>query len=318
MRAEVALLTILAIQIILMESVYSAPSLDDKIGCWSIELNAEETLIVPGEISTHRAVENGTIDNNFKYIPVYSINQIINGSIQKLQKYGESNCSSRSDKSLCLSPFSIDSFLSGLPDAVKVTRIKCAKIIPDSNCTIRSSFQITNAKSGMYIAYAIGENGSKALAAAPLLITEGKMVLKAPAKVFSAEQYIQLRVNTTASVNGSKFFAAFMISRRDYDNVSLSLSENESPERSDLILSINSKSMELPSDPKISSELLMNMLPLLPPNSAVGLQESTQSGADLILLTDKPWASGEYVLTCCAYSPGKGLLGIVQSTIEII
>lgn len=318
MRVEAVLLTMLAIQIVLMESAYSALGQDDEKGRWSIELNAEETLIMPEEFSAQRAEQNASIDNNFKYMPVYSINQIINGSIQELQNYGKSDCSERSNKSLCLSPLSMDSIFSGLNDVTRITRINCTRLIPDSNCTNRSRFQITTAKSGMYIAYAIAENKSKTLAAAPLLITEGNIVIVAPAKVLSKEQYIQLKVDALANVNGSKFFAAFMISRKDYDNISLSRSENESLRRDVLVLSMSGKSMEFPSDSKISSELLMNMLPLLPQNSAVGLQESTQTGVDLILMTDKPWDSGEYILTCCVYSPGKGLLGIAQSTIEII
>jgi hypothetical protein len=69
--------------------------------------------------------------------------------------------------------------------------------------------------------------------------------------------------------------------------------------------------------PRISSELLMNLLPLLPPNSAVGLQESTQPGVDLILMADLPWRTGYYVLTCGIYSPEMGLIGIKQTNVEV-
>jgi hypothetical protein len=62
----------------------------------------------------------------------------------------------------------------------------------------------------------------------------------------------------------------------------------------------------------------MDMLPLLPQDSAIGLQESVQPGVDLVLMTDRPWEKGEHILTCAAYSPAKGLLGIKQSKIEII
>jgi hypothetical protein len=62
----------------------------------------------------------------------------------------------------------------------------------------------------------------------------------------------------------------------------------------------------------------MDMLPLLPADSAIGLQESTQQSADLILLPDNYWDKGEYILTGGIYSPGKGLLGIKQSRVLII
>ena len=62
----------------------------------------------------------------------------------------------------------------------------------------------------------------------------------------------------------------------------------------------------------------MNLLPLLPQGSAVGLQESTQPGVDLILMTDQPWEKGQYVLICGVYSPEKGLVGIKQANVEVI
>jgi len=152
----------------------------------------------------------------------------------------------------------------------------------------------------------------------PLLITEGQTVLKMPSIVKAEEPFIQVKMNTTAPGNQSKFFAAIMISRKDYENASLGIAKNETTNNLDLTLSLGSKSLEIQGPPKISSELLMNLLPLLPANSAVGLQESTQPGVDLILLTDKPWEKGEYILTGGIYSPGKGLLGIKQSVVEVI
>ena len=152
----------------------------------------------------------------------------------------------------------------------------------------------------------------------PLLITEGQTVLQMPSIVKEEEPFIQVKMNTTAPGNQSKFFAAIMISRKDYENASLSIAKNETTNNLDLNLSLGSKSLQIQGPPKISSQLLMNLLPLLPANSAVGLQESTQPGVELILLTDKSWEKGEYILTGGIYSPGKGLLGIKQSVVEVI
>ena len=108
-----------------------------------------------------------------------------------------------------------------------------------------------------------------------------------------------------------------MIPLNDYKNASLNFSNNKTTEGLDFNLSLGSKSMQMHGSPRISSELLMNLLPLLPPNSAVGLQESTQPGVDLILRTDLPWRTGYYVLTCGIYSPEKGLIGIKQTNVEV-
>ncbi|MDQ1262755.1 MAG: hypothetical protein QG575_1936, partial [Euryarchaeota archaeon] len=116
----------------------------------------------------------------------------------------------------------------------------------------------------------------------------------------------------------SKFFAAIMISRKNYENASLGIAKNKTTNSLDISLSMGAKSLQIEGPPKISSELLMNLLPLLPANSAIGLQESAQPGVDLILLPDRSWEKGEYILTGAIYSPGKGLLGIKQSEILVI
>jgi len=170
----------------------------------------------------------------------------------------------------------------------------------------------------MYTAYLIDENISRVLDALPLMVTQGNIVLEMSDKVLSDEPFIQVRMNTTEQGNSSKFFAAIMLSRSDYDNISLSLSKNKSSERIDITLYLGNRSVKVPNPTQVSTEFLMNMLPLLPQNSAIGLQESTQSGVDLILLTDKPWNRGNYILTCGVYSPVAGLLGIKQSEVEVI
>jgi methanogen extracellular protein (TIGR04279 family) len=125
-------------------------------------------------------------------------------------------------------------------------------------------------------------------------------------------------MNTIVPGNQSKFFAAILVSRNNYENASIGIAENKSINSFDITLSLGSKSLQINGSPKISSELLMGLLPLLPANSAIGLQESTQQGVDLILLPDQSWEKGEYILTGGIYSPGKGLLGIKQREVLII
>jgi hypothetical protein len=125
-------------------------------------------------------------------------------------------------------------------------------------------------------------------------------------------------MNTTAPGNQTKFFAAILISRNDYENASMGITKNVTTNILDITLSLGSKSLQIDEPQKIFSEFLMSLLPLLPANSAIGLQESTQQGVDLILVPDKSWEKGEYILTGAIYSPGKGLLGIKQSEVLII
>jgi len=81
-------------------------------------------------------------------------------------------------------------------------------------------------------------------------------------------------------------------------------------------LSLGSKSMQMHGSPHISSELLMNLLPLLLQQCyrPAGIRSA---GSRSILMTDLSWKTGYYVLTCGIYSPEKGLIGIKQTNVEV-
>ena len=320
MRVIIALFLFLASPICSTAQNDSAVDLSDATVLYGIGFEAKDSLLMP-QMSfadgTNGSVSSGRL---IRSIPIYSSSQSILGRLQSSQNRSGSNCS-RSNLSVCLSPFSLSRFLAGLPDAANVSLTNCSTEIDevnDLNCANSSMFQISNVSSGMYMAYLIDENISQVLDAVPLMVTKGNIVLQMSDKVPSDEPFIQVKMNTTEQGNSSKFFAAIMLSRRDYDNISLDLSENKSSEGIDITLYLGNRSVQVPNPAQVSTEFLMNLLPLLPQNSAIGLQESTQSGVDLILLTDKPWNRGNYILTFGVYSPGVGLLGIKQSEVEVI
>jgi hypothetical protein len=295
MRGKIVLLLLLIVPIsVTALNNSSLAFLGDLSGMGPISLEGNDLLIMPKMIGME------LIDR----IPVYSRNQSIIGAFLSPLQAGASNIS------VCISPFNLSFYLRGNGGTVDFSGKECA-----SNGT---SFLLSSSSSGMYSLNFVDENNSSVLIAMPLLITEGQTVLQMPSIVKAEEPFIQVKMNTTAPGNQSKFFAAIMISRKDYENASLGLVKNETTNSLDLNLSLGSKSMQIQGPPKISSEFLMNLLPLLPANSAVGLQESTQPGVDLILLTDKPWEKGEYILTGGIYSREKGLLGLKQSVVEVI
>ena len=122
------------------------------------------------------------------------------------------------------------------------------------------------------------------------------------------------------SNNESRVFAAIMISRRDYENASLHIASNGSEGSLNSTLSLKDKSMQMQGLPAISSDLLMKVLYILPMDSAVGMQEAKadESGTEILLITDREWEKGSYILTCGVYSPRIGLLGLKQIAVEII
>ncbi|MDD1760840.1 MAG: hypothetical protein LUQ59_01275 [Methanothrix sp.] len=320
MRVIIALFLLLIYPICSMAQNDFDADLSNAIRSYGIGFEANDSLLVPQMSFADGANEYISPGNPIRSIPIYSSSQSIIGSLHTSQNRSNSNCS-RSDLSVCLSPFSLSQFLAGLPDVANVSWTKCSEVIDeinDLNCSNRSRFQIGNVTSGMHMAYLIDKNSSKVLDAVPLMVTQGNIVLQMSHKVLSDEPFIQVKMNTTEQGNSSKFFAAIMLSRSDYNNISLNLSQNKSSNGIDITLYLGDRSIEVPNPAKVSTEFLINMLPLLPQNSAIGLQESTQSGVDLILLTDKPWNKGNYILTCGVYSPSLGLLGIKQSEVEVI
>jgi hypothetical protein len=254
----------------------------------------------------------------FNRFPVYSLNQSIIGTFLFSSQEEASNAS---NISACISPLNLSFYLSGYEKARGFGDEVCTKILPNSNSSANGnglSFQMSASHCGIYSLDFIDENKSRVLVSVPLLIMEGQTVLQMQRNVNANEPFIQVKMNTTAQGNQSKIFAAVMVSRKDYENASLGMAINETSKSYDLALSLGSKSLQIQGPPKITSELLMSLLPLLPANSAVGLQESTQFGVDLILLPDKSWEKGGYILTCAVYSPGKGLLGIKQQEVEVV
>jgi hypothetical protein len=283
-----------------------------------INLEGSDALEIPLSLS-----ESADETLLFDRIPVYSANRSINGTFLSSHDGKGSRIGAKSKIIACVSPFNISEYLAGFPEGGHFAGIDCIETIVvetvvESNESNAANFKISKKPAGMYTLYVFDENKSILISKQPFLITEGEIVLKMDHIVASTEPFIRIKTNTTALKNQSKFFAALLIPREDYDNVSLSLAENRTTGGSDFNLSLGSKSLQMYGSPSISSELLMNLLPLLPQGSAVGLQESTQPGVDLILMTDQPWEKGQYVLTCSIYSPARGLIGIKQTNVEVI
>jgi hypothetical protein len=250
----------------------------------------------------------------FDRIPVYSLNQSIAGAFFFPLQAEAFNLY------VCISSFDLLSYLSDYHGTGFRGR-ECATnniTIDGSNCTNGKSFLLSSTSSGVRSLNFIDEKNSSLIISMPLLITEGQTVLKVSSTVKAEEPFIQVNINTTAPGNQTKFFAAILISQNNYENASLGIAKNITTNILDINLSLGSKSLQIEGPLKMSSEFLMSLLPLLPANSAIGLQESTQQGVDLILLPDKSWEKGEYILTGAIYSPGKGLLGIKQSEVLII
>jgi len=156
-----------------------------------------------------------------------------------------------------------------------------------------AEFSIPPAESGMYAVYLSDAEKGLERAVRPLLVTEGGLHLHMPDQIGADEQLISIEMNTNVPDNESNLFAAVMMLESDYSNSSITLSENNTTNCTDLILALSGRSVSIPCPFHPSAELLFSMLPLLPENSAVGLQESSQPGAVLTLVSDSPWKKAD-------------------------
>ena len=248
----------------------------------------------------------------YDYIPVYAENQTIKGTF-----HGPVGMAG-SEVLVSISSFNTSTFLEGFKKMDIPAKIEGNVSRLQLNRSGDASFDLNKTSEGMYTISVIDENNSTTLSALPLLITSGEMSIDAQAQIASGDVLV-LRTNISASENVSKIFAAMMISRTDFENGSLRISSNSGTD-DDLnsTLSLGNKSVSMRGIPKISSELLMQIITLLPADSAVGMQETNGDGAEIILITGSEWEKGNYILICGVYSPGKGLSGIKEMEIEVI
>jgi methanogen extracellular protein (TIGR04279 family) len=247
----------------------------------------------------------------YLYIPVYHKNQTIKGML-----IGSSSMAG-SKVSLSIASFDPATFLKSFPAKESGGKMRGNLSHLLLNRSGYASFTLNETNSGMYTISVADENDSTILSILPLLVTPGELSLDAPAKIAAGDVLI-LKANLSASENASKIFAAMMISRTDYKNASVNLNMSGTKGDINSTLFLGNKSVTLRGVPSISSESLMQIIALLPADSAVGMQETNGDGAEIILLTGPEWEKGSYILICGVYSPGKGLSAIKEMEIEVI
>jgi methanogen extracellular protein (TIGR04279 family) len=252
---------------------------------------------------------NLSIGANWTYpyaqIPVLRENRSINGSI-----FSGANGSA---VKICITHFNISEFLNS--PSIMLSHKNCSGPSLALNLTQEANFTLAGINNGLYTLSVYDVNSSQELSALQLFVTKENLSLQLPASI-SAGEPLKVKANISG-LNQSKIFGAVMISTEDYDNMSLSLTSNNSGSGYNSTLKLGDKVKQLPGLTSFSSDMAMNLIYLLPSNSAVGVQESLQSEVELFLLTDAIWQKGDYILTCAVYSKKEGLLDLKQEQIMV-
>lgn len=240
----------------------------------------------------------------YEGIPVIGENQSLNGSISSGLKSSGVN--------LCIKPFSATEILK----ASEVENLSCTGTSLELNLTEQANFSIPGMAEGLYTLSLSDLNRTQELSALQLLVAQEDLALRLPSSIQAGDP---LKVEANISgINQSKIFGVIMISGQDYDNMSLNLTSRESGSGYNSTLKIGEREGQLPSLTNLSYDLAMDLLYLLPQNSAVAIQESLQSDVELFLITDTAWPKGEYILTCAVFSSKEGLLGLKQETVKVM
>ena len=316
MRQEMAVLLLLCISPLAAWANDPSPgthSSDPYEGGW-IALNGTNQIKIPNL----SAPQEANWSYPFDHVTTYAENQSIKGIF-----WGSSDQAYTKVK-VVVSRFNLSAFLGAFQVIEGKVKADGTSSSVELNRSGDASFALNGLSSGIYTIFIMDENNSVVLSALPLLISKAELTLQMPDNI-KAGDFMQLRVNISTlnnqsisqSNNSSRIFAAIMISRKDYENASLKLDTNGTKESLKSTLTLGDKSMQIQLS-NISSEQLMPLLYLLPENSAIGIQESKESWADILLITDENWDKGSYILTYAVYSPGKGLLGLNQETVEVV
>lgn len=265
----------------------------------SITLNGANPISMP----------NLSIGMNWTYpydlVPVLRENQSINGILSGAKD---------SAVEICIDQLSVTELLKSSP-AMKSHN--CSGPSVKLNQIDEAGFTLPGTKSGIYALSASNTTGTL-LTALYLLVCKENLSLDLPESIPAGEP---LKVKANISLkdqNQSLIFGAIMISAEDYENMSLTLTSNETGSGYNSTLNLGNISRQLPEFGRISMDLAMNLLYLLPSNSAVGMQESQQPGVELFLITEETWPKGEYILTYAVYSQQEGLLDLKQQKIMVI
>jgi len=241
---------------------------------------------------------------SYDQVPVLRENQSINGSLSGANP---------SAVEICIDQLSVTKLLNSSP--ASGSHASCSGPSAALNQTERN-FTLPGIKSGVYNLSAFDMNGTL-LTSLYMMVSKENLSLQIPDSILAGEP---LKVKANISLedqNQSLIFGAIMISAEDYQNMSLTLTSKDAGGYNST-LSLGDRSELLPEFSHISLDLAMNLINLLPSNSAVGMQESQQSEVELYLLTEETWPKGEYIMTYAVYSRQEGLLDLKQQKIMVI
>ena len=292
-------------------------------GCEQIQLPRMDPVLRVGLTSRDLLISEG--------LAVYSQGLPIQGRIDLSRERDDLAIANGSDIQVCIAPLSLKGYLAGDPGELKPSGdticteagVGNGRDTDSAEKRANLSFSISadrmaGRRSGLYAVYAIDGNRSTIAPAQAFFLTEGEAILQLEDSINPENSSIKINLSTGSEKERKRLFAAAIMPRKEYENTTIRLVANESNPWPVLALSSSTRSIEIVANPATAYKQLMDMISLLPEDSAISMQESAQSSVTLVLLADGPWKKGEYMINCAIYSPAVGVEGLKQSIVEVV
>ena len=313
MRLALLIFIILSVSVALAQNYdnYTLPTYPNKIGGW-LTFEAANNVLMP---HTMLNMPEGNWTYPYDHYPVYTMNQNISGTV-----YGTSRMASSTIDMIILK-LNTSSFQEALRELYKLEaldRVEPAGFTSVSlNGTGIGHFSIHGLASGLYALLVVDLKKVSVMSAIPILITDDEISVESQ-DIAAKGETLKVKIKVLKGQrNISRKYGAAIVSWENYRSTHINTSSNWSKERMTSMISIGNESLKIVGEPKISQEIVDQILPILPVDSALALAESNENESEMYLIHEGDWKPGRYVLTCGVYSK-NGLGGITQKIIEMI
>ena len=251
----------------------------------------------------------------YDYYPVYARNQNISGTF-----YGTSPMAG-STIGVSVLKLNTSSFQEALRELYRLeilNNVEPTGSIPVSlNGIGTGHFRISGQTPGLYALLVMDLKKPLVVSALPILVTDDNVSVESLVKAAKGEP-LKVKINILhGQRNISRKFGAAIVSLENYRATHINTSSKGSKVSMSSTISIGNESLRIIGEPRISQEIVDQLLPILPSDSALALAESNGTGAEMYLMHDGDWKPGRYVLTCGVYS-NNSLGGIRQRIIEMV
>jgi methanogen extracellular protein (TIGR04279 family) len=290
--------------------IYNYTASADK-GENGLILDGASEIMMP-QISLNTPEGNWTYP--YDYYPVYTQNQTISGTF-----FGSSRLAG-TVVGVSVLRLNTSSFQEALKELFKLAVSDKVELARLSSLSLNNSgdghFAMPGLPSGLYVMLVADPNKLSVIVALPMLVTDDDISLQSPDKAGTSEALEVTIEVLTGHGNISRKYGAAIVSLETYRKARINMSSNGSKSSMTSLIRIGNETLNIRGEPKISQELVDEILPILPQDSALAMDVSNRTESEMYLIHDGDWKPGKYVLTCGIYS-NKGLGGIRQKIIEL-